>query len=57
MRQILPYVDVVIVNEEDCHDVLGIQAGETDVHKGALDVQKYPDVARKMVDQFLPFRR
>ena len=52
MRQILPYVDVVIANEEDCHDVLGIQAGETDVHKGALDVQKYPDVARKVVDQF-----
>ena len=52
MRQILPYVDVVIANEEDCHDVLGIQAGETDVHKGALDVEKYPDVARKVVDQF-----
>ena len=32
MRQILPYVDVVIANGEDCHDVLGIP-GETDVHK------------------------
>ena len=40
MRQILPYVDVVIANEEDCHDVLGIQAGKTDVHKGALMSRK-----------------
>ena len=26
MRGILPYVDVVVGNEEDCHDVLGISA-------------------------------
>ena len=52
MRQILPYIDVVIANEEDCHDVLDIQAGETNVHKGAIDVKKYPDVARRLVDQF-----
>ena len=52
MRQILPYVDVVIANEEDCHDVLGIQAGETDVHRGALDIRRYPDVAGAVIDQF-----
>jgi 2-dehydro-3-deoxygluconokinase len=28
MRGILPFIDVVIANEEDCHDVLGIRAGE-----------------------------
>lgn len=52
MKTILPFVDVVIANEEDCHDVLGIQAGETDVHAGALDTARYPDVARQVVKQF-----
>lgn len=52
MRSILPFVDVVIANEEDCHDVLGIQAGDTDVHSGALDTSRYPDVARQVVKQF-----
>ena len=28
MRQILPYVDVVIANEEDCHDVLVYSSGK-----------------------------
>jgi len=32
MEGILPYVDVVVGNEEDCHDVLDISAGDTDVH-------------------------
>lgn len=52
MRSILPYIDLVIANEEDCHEVLGIQAGETDVHKGELDTSRYPDVASQVVAQF-----
>lgn len=52
MREILPFVDVVIANEEDCHDVLGIQAGQTDVHSGTLETDRYPDVARQVVQQF-----
>ncbi|MFD0835917.1 sugar kinase [Mariniflexile aquimaris] len=52
MRKILPFIDVVIGNEEDCHDVLGIQAGDTDVHSGKLDTSRYPDVARQVVKQF-----
>lgn len=52
MRKILPFIDLVIANEEDCHDVLGIRAGETDVHAGELDVSRYPDVARQVVKQF-----
>ena len=52
MRTILPFIDVVIANEEDCHDVLGISAGQTDVHSGALDTARYPDVARQVVEQF-----
>ena len=52
MRTILPLVDVVIANEEDCYDVLGIRAGQTDVHAGALDTARYPEVARQVVQQF-----
>jgi len=52
MRTILPFVDVVIANEEDCHDVLGIQAGQTNVHAGQLDSARYPDVACQVVEQF-----
>ncbi|VGO21726.1 sugar kinase [Pontiella sulfatireligans] len=52
MRTILPFIDVVIANEEDCHDVLGIRAGDTDVHSGALDTSRYPGVARQVVQQF-----
>lgn len=52
MQTILPFVDVIIANEEDCHDVLGISAGETDVHSGSLDTSRYPDVARQVVKQF-----
>jgi 2-dehydro-3-deoxygluconokinase len=48
MRRLLKYVDVVIGNEEDAHDVLGIQAGDTDVEAGDLDINRYPDVARQI---------
>ncbi|GAA5510835.1 sugar kinase [Novipirellula caenicola] len=57
MKGILPFVDVVIANEEDCHDVLGIQAGDTDVHAGSLDTSHYPDVAKQVVKQFPNVRK
>lgn len=52
MRTILSHVDVVIANEEDCGDVLGIKAGDTDVEAGKLQCDRYPDVARQIVTQF-----
>lgn len=52
MSQVLPSVDLVIANEEDCGDVLGIRAKESDVHSGRLDIDRYPDVAREVVAQF-----
>ena len=52
MRQLLPSVDLVIANEEDCSDVLGIRAEDTDVHAGRLAIDHYPDVARQLTDQF-----
>lgn len=52
MQRILPYVDLVIGNEEDASDVLGIQAENTDVHSGHIDASKYTGVAREIVTQF-----
>ncbi len=52
MRTILPFVDVVIANEEDCSDVLGIHAAESDVNAGTLNTARYPDVARQVAEQF-----
>lgn len=52
MKTILPFVDLIIANEEDCQDVLGIQAGGTDVQAGILNTSHYPDVARQVVKQF-----
>ena len=52
MCEILPFVDVVIANEEDAHDVLGISAGDTNVEEGKLDVEKYIEVAQEIVRQF-----
>lgn len=52
MRGILPYVDVLIANEEDAADVLGIHAADTDVESGELAVDQYPAVAREIVRQF-----
>lgn len=52
MRRILPSVDLVIANEEDCADVLGIAAEKTDAESGELSVDRYPDVARRVVEEF-----
>jgi len=52
MRAILPFIDVLIANEEDAADVLGIHAEDTDVHSGKLAIDKYPQVAREIVNQF-----
>lgn len=52
MSSVLRSVDVLIANEEDCADVLGISAQQTDVHSGRLDVDNYPAVAQAVVEQF-----
>ncbi len=52
MRELLRYVDLVIANEEDAANVLSIRAEETDVEAGKLAVDRYPDVARQITEQF-----
>ena len=52
MSQILPFIDVLIANEADCGDVLGIHAGHSHVESGNVEVDAYPDVARQVADRF-----
>ena len=52
MRSILPCANVVIGNEEDFQDVLGIHAGTSDVNSGKLEISSYSDVAQETVSQF-----
>ncbi|MCP4175796.1 MAG: sugar kinase [Fuerstiella sp.] len=52
MAMVLPHVDILIANEADCGDVLGIHAGHSDVDSGDVEVQAYPDVARQVTSRF-----
>jgi len=52
MTQVLPYVDVVIGNEEDAADVLGIHAQDTSVEAGQINAAAYEEVARLIAKQF-----
>lgn len=52
MEQLLPQVSLVIANEEDAEQVLGIRARNTDVERGQLDPRAYVDVARQLAERF-----
>ena len=52
MGELVPYVDVLIANEEDSADVFGIKAEHTDINSGKLDVEGYKSVARQLVERF-----
>jgi 2-dehydro-3-deoxygluconokinase len=52
MAAVLPYVDLVIGNEEDASDVLNIHAENTDVAHGQIDVAAYERVARQIGERF-----
>jgi len=48
MKEIVPFVDVCIANEEDADKVLGIRAAGTDVDSGKLSDEGYKDVAAQI---------
>lgn len=52
MRKLMPYVNVVVANEEDADLSLGIQAHQSNVEAGHLDLDGYQHVAREIVKQF-----
>lgn len=52
ITKILPYVDVLIANEEDAEKVLGIKATSSDVEKGVLSNEGYIEVAQKIEAEY-----
>jgi 2-dehydro-3-deoxygluconokinase len=52
MLAMMPYIDVVIANEEDAELSLGISAPHSSVEHGRLDRAGYESVARTIVAQF-----
>ena len=52
MGKLVPYVDVLIANEEDAKDVFGIEAEDTDINAGKLNKEGYVSVAKQLTDRF-----
>jgi len=52
MQSLIPYVDLVIANEEDADLSLGIRAPESDVEGGELNIQGYLSVAKQITAQY-----
>lgn len=52
MQSLIPFVDLVIANEEDADLSLGIKAPESDVEAGDLNIQGYISVAKQIVEQY-----
>jgi 2-dehydro-3-deoxygluconokinase len=52
MSKLLASVDVLIANEEDVQDVLGIMVDAVNPDSGSIDVQKYPNIAKRLKERF-----
>lgn len=52
MKELMPYVDVCIANEEDADKVLGIKADNTDIENGELSINGYKKVAAEICDTY-----
>ena len=52
METLLPYVNILIANEEDAEKVLGIRADDTDVTAGKLSREGYIQVASRIHERF-----
>lgn len=52
MATLMPYVDLLIANEEDAADVFGIRAEKSDVTRGEIDLDGYRGVANQLVQRF-----
>lgn len=52
MVDIMPYIDVIIGNEEDFETMLGIHADGTDENFSKIDPESYRGVAQKVMDKY-----
>lgn len=57
LQQILPFVDLLIANESDAEDVLGISAGASHTSDGIVDHKGYIDAARQICTRFPNIKR
>lgn len=51
MRELMPFVDIAIANEEDVQMALGIQA-DVDVHSGRLEHAQYEKLSAKVLEAY-----
>jgi len=56
MGEIVKHVDVLMANEEDCQQVLGIRA-DMDVEAGVLDASRYRDLAGRVLSAYPSVKR
>ena len=52
MKNVMPYVDVIIGNEEDFEKMLGIKAEGTGQHYSKIDPESYRAVAEKVIKTY-----
>ena len=52
MTELMPFVDILIGNEEDPTRVFGIKPKGTDITAGKLDIEGYRELAKTMVKHF-----
>lgn len=51
-EQLMPYIDVILGNEEDFDTMLGIKAEGTDENFSSIDPQNYRKVAEKVMEKY-----
>lgn len=52
MSELMPFVDLIIANEEDAEMVFGIKASQSDVTSASLSHKGYEDVALQLSERF-----
>lgn len=52
MSDLMQYVDVAILNEEDAFDVFKIKPINSDVNQGSIDNDEYKSIAKQLYDKF-----
>lgn len=52
MTELMPYVDLLIANEEDCYDVFGIQSNNSDIDSGKICVEDYKSICSQLAERF-----
>lgn len=57
MDKLVSYVDVLVGNEEDAEQCLGIVPNDTDVTNGKLNCESYAKLAAKIADKYPNIRK